>query len=92
MSNHSGSYMLNETLHILEKRGVFTLLGSAPSQELVLDIIRIAGQYDCNSGEILEEIGQRLGICYYCENSKPDLKDGVCEQCRAEWEKKPSET
>jgi hypothetical protein len=41
MSNHSGSYMLNDVLHMLEKRSVFELLGKEQSYELILEIIKM---------------------------------------------------
>ena len=85
MSNHSASYLLNEVLHLLEQRGVFDLLEKQRTQELVLEIIRLAGRYDCNPGEILDEIDQRLGICSYCLTSQLDLVDGICSACRATW-------
>ncbi|HLK56052.1 MAG TPA: hypothetical protein VKU00_05795 [Chthonomonadaceae bacterium] len=87
MSNHSGSYMLNEVLLLMEQRGVFTLLELPRTQELVLEMIRISKSYDCNQGEILDEIGERLGICYYCLSPSTDLDNGVCERYRTEWEK-----
>jgi ribosomal protein L40E len=84
MSNHRGSYLLNEVLHLLEQRGVFELLGRAPIQELVLELLRLSDRYDCNPGEILEESGQRLGVCYYCRTAQDEMKEGVCRRCRAE--------
>ena len=47
MSNHSGSYMLNEVLQLLEKRGVFASLGREKAQQLVIDILRMSDKYDC---------------------------------------------
>jgi recombinational DNA repair protein RecR len=82
MSNHSGSYMLNEVLHLLEERGVFATLGSEAAQRLALDITKLSRRYDCNPGEILDEIGERLGICRWCMTAKADLVDGVCVSCR----------
>ena len=66
MSNHSGSYLLNEVLSALEKRKIFDFLGKEATQDTVLEIIRIARRYDCNPGEILDAIGTRVGVCYYC--------------------------
>ena len=86
MSDHSASYLLNEVLRLLEQRGIFELLGKRQTQELVLEILRLSERYDCNPGEILDEIGQRLGICSYCLTPQPDLIDGKCGACRAAWE------
>jgi hypothetical protein len=85
MSNHSGSYLLNEVLLLLEKRGAFDLLGKEPSQKLVLEMIHLSKRYDCNPGEILDEIGMRVGICYYCLTAQSDLMNGVCNKCRVSW-------
>jgi len=37
-----------------------------------------------NSGEILEDIGERLGICYYCLRPADVLNDGICKECQDE--------
>jgi hypothetical protein len=63
MSNHAGSYLLNQVLHLLEERGVFRQMGQEAARRLVLDIEKLSRRYDCNSGEILDGIGGRLGIC-----------------------------
>ena len=81
MSNHSGSYMLNEVLLMLEEQSVFKLLGKEKTQALVTGIIKMSHRYDCNSGEILEDIGERVGICYYCEKPAQDFHDGICKSC-----------
>ena len=66
MSDHSGSHMLNKVLRLMEQRSVFELMGRDADQQLVREIARLSRRYDCNPGEILDEIGERLGICYYC--------------------------
>ena len=82
MSNHDGSYLLNEVLHLLEARGLFTQLGPEATQQLVRDIVRLSSRYDCNRGEIMEEIGERLGICSRCLTAQSDLTHGMCGSCR----------
>jgi hypothetical protein len=82
MSNHSGSYMLNGVLMLMEEQSVFKLLGKEKTQILVRDIIKLSHQYDCNPGEILEDIGERVGICCYCEKPADELHDGLCKSCR----------
>ena len=77
MSNHDGSYLLNELLRLLEERGVFTQWGPEMTQQLVSDIVRLSPRYDCNPGEILEEIGERLRICHWCLTAPSDLIYGV---------------
>ena len=83
MSNHSGSYMLNRVLTLLNREHVFDLLGKEASQRLVADIVNMAGeQYDCNSSEILDGHEVRLGLCYGCLSATDDLEDGLCVECR----------
>ena len=82
MSNHAGSYLLNKVLHLLEDRGLFAQLGPEKACKLVLDILRLSDGYDCNPGEILDKIGDRLGICSWCLTAKPDIVKGMCASCR----------
>ena len=81
MSNHSGSYMLNEILKTLLSHSVFESLETEKTQSIVLALLKIADDYDCNPGEILEGIGERLGVCYYCQSAAQDFRDGVCLNC-----------
>lgn len=74
--------MLNEVLFMLEEQSVFKLLGKEKTQTLVTDIIKMSHQYDCNPGEILDDIGESVGICYYCEKPAEDFHDGICKSCR----------
>ncbi len=72
MSNHSGSYMLNEVLTLLDQAKVFELLGREATVKLLQDIVKLAERrYDCNSGEIMLNHGRRLGICRICFCSIP---------------------
>ena len=81
MSNHSSSYMLNDVLKMLDQYSVFDALGKEKTQSLVLEIIKISYQCDCNPGEILDGIGEHIGICHYCMNPADDFHDGVCKKC-----------
>jgi len=81
MSNHSGSYMLNEVLRYLDQQGVFELAGEAKTQEIVLKIVKISDQYDCNPGEILDGLQERFGICAYCMKPAERFEDGYCPTC-----------
>ena len=66
MSDHAGSYLLNEVIEILDEAKVFDLLGQERSRALILKILHHAlRDYDCNAGEILEGYEARFGICYY---------------------------
>lgn len=82
MSNHAGSYMLNKVLLLMEERGVFAKIGRKAAQRLVIDIVKLSDRYDCNENEILEKIGERLGICWICRTAKPELIEGMCLECR----------
>lgn len=84
MSNHSGSYMLNEVLQLLEKEAVFDFWGKAKTQEVALKIVQIGYDYGCGSGEILEEIGDRIGLCYCCCKRADKMHDGLCKTCYGE--------
>jgi len=48
---------------------------------MVIEIIKMSHQYDCNPGEILENIGERLGICYFCLTPADEFHDGICKKC-----------
>lgn len=81
MSNHSGSYMLNDILKVLDKKSVFNFLGKEKTHALIIEILNISYQYDCNPGEILENIGPKIGVCYYCTKSAEEFHDGICKSC-----------
>lgn len=81
MSNHSGSYMLCEILTLMQEAGVWEKLPRPASQQLVIDIVKLAyDRYDCNAGEILEG-HEELGICYSCRKPVAALRQGLCEEC-----------
>ncbi|EGD51885.1 hypothetical protein TheetDRAFT_1277 [Thermoanaerobacter ethanolicus JW 200] len=86
MSNHSGSYMLNDVLKKLDELNVFEFLG----REKTVDFLKWVCNYtyftyDTNAGEILEEIGAKLKFCYYCCEGKDDVDEtGLCGECRRE--------
>ncbi|MFM8330220.1 MAG: hypothetical protein ACKN9T_00865 [Candidatus Methylumidiphilus sp.] len=85
MSNHGGSYMLNDTLKILDQYSVYEFLGREKTLELVNAILKLSQEHDCNTGEILEDIGERLGICSSCLRPTDEFQDGVCQQCHVEY-------
>ena len=82
MSNHSGSYMLNSVLTIAKDMGILEKIGEEKSYDFTLKLIELGRHYDCNTGEILEDIGYDLSICYYCLKKSKNLKHGLCEKCR----------
>lgn len=81
MSNHGGSYLINEVLEVFEDYKVFKSLGKAKTKKLLLEIRSIGMYYDCNDGEILNRIGERLGFCYNCWDYGKNFDDGLCEKC-----------
>ena len=89
MSNHSGSYMLNDVLNILDKESIFEHLGRERTQNLALKILDLSFDYDCNPGEILEGIGDRVGVCYMCRNRSDEFIGNVCKKCRDTWDGAP---
>lgn len=82
MSNHSGSYMLNNLLTMLERESYFARIGPDKTAEFVNEVVGLAIDYDGNPGEVLERIGERLGICYQCRRRSDLLKHGACPSCR----------
>ena len=82
MSNHGGSYMLNSLLVMLERESFFSKIGPARTVEFVSEILDLAFSYDGNSGEVLDGIGERLGICYQCRRRSDEIEYGVCASCR----------
>ena len=54
MSNHSGSYMLNSLLVMLERESFFSKIGPARTAVFVSDVLGLAFSYDGNSGEVLD--------------------------------------
>lgn len=84
MSNHSGSYVLNKVLRVLNDKeyDFFKGIGKDKTLAFITFVIKIGDYEDCNSGEILDEIGQKLGICYDCLNYADDLENGgICRKC-----------
>jgi len=82
MSNHDGGYLLNEVLLLLEREGVFRILGREKVRQVIRKIVKKAVyDYDCNNGEILDGIGTRLKICYSCLKEATNLSEGLCKKC-----------
>lgn len=82
MSNHSGSYMLNSVLEIVKEIGISELIGKEKYRELALELIKLGNRYDCNAGEILEDIGSHIGLCYCCLETSDDIECDLCVDCR----------
>jgi hypothetical protein len=83
MSNHSGGYMLNEVFELMAEEKIFEWLGKEKTQTLVRNIINMAcDEYDCDSGEILENHTDSFELCYGCLAGTKDLEEGLCIVCR----------
>jgi hypothetical protein len=83
MSNHSGSYMLNEIISLLIREQVLEFWGKERTQRIVLEMLsRARSEYDCNPGEILEGHGATLGLCYVCKSPADNVVDDLCRKCR----------
>lgn len=83
MSDHSGSYMLNDIIQMLDDEQVLETIGLQKTQQVITKLVRIATrQYDCNAGEILEGHTDRLHLCYCCLANTTDLESGLCRSCR----------
>jgi hypothetical protein len=49
MSNHTGSYMLNDIIQLLNDEQVLNIIGLEKSQQVITQIVKIASkEYDCN--------------------------------------------
>lgn len=81
MSNHVGGHMLNEVLQEAIEQDVFKKIGKRKTRHFLEKVLEVGWDYDCNPDEILEGIGEELGICYCCTKFKDDLRDGMCAEC-----------
>ena len=82
MSNHSGSYMLNSLLTMIERESYFSDIGPEKTADFLSHVRALVWDHDGNSGEVLDGIGTRLGICYQCWQRCEELSHGVCPECR----------
>ena len=82
MSNHSGSHMLNSMLARLEQEAFFSEIGPEKTEEFFRHICALSWDYDCNPGEIMDGIGERLAICNTCLGPSEELDHGRCASCR----------
>jgi len=78
--------MLNDLLKLMDQEHLFEGLGIENTQALIRRFVAIAQSYDCNGGEILENLTDRFQLCYCClDNTQAqDLNNGLCPRCREE--------
>ena len=84
MSNHGASYMLNEVLTLLkDDYGFFDNMQQTTREEFIIKILELGYNYDCNDGEILDQLGKSLQFCYYCGKSTKDFDEDsdICKKC-----------
>ena len=85
MSNHDGGYLLNEVFRRLHKIGFVKKMGQKKAQRFVVEMTERARRYyNCNSSEILDELGRAYGLCGYCMEPAPKIIKNWCLKCRAE--------
>jgi|UPI0004264122 hypothetical protein len=80
--------MLNDVLRKIKDMGIFEIIGEEKAREFVLEVTtKIGRRYDCNNGEILEDVGRELGICCCClaETNNLDFL-GLCKNCGGEFD------
>jgi hypothetical protein len=83
MSNHSGSYMLNDAIEILNRYQVFSAMEKATLQIMIKEIVEMASMdYGCIPGEILDGYAHQFSLCYCCLSQTNDLEGQLCTKCR----------
>lgn len=80
MSEHTGSYILNDVLCTLSRQTFFKLLPLETRRSLANQILGIGLSYDCNECEILDGVGSSVGICEHCGTNIP-AGEMLCNEC-----------
>ena len=83
MSDHWNSFLMNDVMIRLEAQSFFADIGEERTLSFVRKALALSRYHDGNPGEALADVGQRLGICYYCWDRGHDLRQGICRDCRA---------
>lgn len=83
MSNHAGSYMLNSVLNSAAELGIFEKIGKEDTRAFLKKIFGIGSHYDCNPGEILEDIAEDYDVCYCCLKFDRPMQNGLCNECES---------
>ncbi len=80
MSNHSGSYLLNELLAEAVDLGLLDPISDQQRERLTKKLWSLCREYDCNWGEIIDiPLSEKLGVCRYCGELSTELdENGYC--------------
>jgi hypothetical protein len=71
------------------------LVGNKRSSSFfVLQVLQLGWRNDCNSSEILEGIGERVGVCYHCGRTADEFvthddwfgSTSICHACFSKME------
>lgn len=83
MSNHAGSYMLNDLLSKMVEFGYFKDMNEVENKKFLTMINKLIFYNDCNLGEVFDEkLAKVLNICRYCSKYRLDINDeGYCKEC-----------
>ena len=82
MSNHGASYLLNQVLEMMDDYHMLKNLDPVSRHKFIKSVVELAcEEYDCNQGEILEDIGKRYQICCLCLDQKELGEDDICNDC-----------
>jgi hypothetical protein len=83
MSNHTGSYLLNDILSKTLHMGILKIKTKEENIELLKFIKKIADGGDCNIGEIYDGLYEVLNVCLCCGDYNKNLSDqGYCKDCQ----------
>jgi len=82
MSNHDGSYILNEVLETFVKMKINEKIGREDTLEFVKRMIQIGDDHDGNPGEVLNGL-ECIGLCYSCLQESDTLHRGLCHDCNS---------
>jgi hypothetical protein len=84
MSNHDGSYMLNEILHGLVEMGILNDMSGAQKKSIRDLLWGVCIDHDCNWGEIIDiEVAVLLETCACCGSGSKKISadSGYCARC-----------
>ena len=75
------SYLLNDVLRIMIEANLFNNISDENKELFFTRLLNIIEENHCNKKEVLEDIGQEIGICYCCFKVKKVFEYGKCIDC-----------